>query len=60
MALSESCLWKLSRALQLHVRNFHIEFYEYPTNDLLADTGSDTKRQAGECAGRSVCYLNKT
>ena len=52
--------WKLSRARQMRVKNFHIEFYENPNNDLLVDTGSDTKRQAGECAGHSLCYLNKS
>jgi len=56
VTLSESCLRKLSRAWQLNVKNCDIEFYENPTNDLLADT----KRQAGECPGLSVCYLNKT
>jgi hypothetical protein len=59
VTLSESCLWKLSRARKLHVKNCDIEFYENPTNDLFADTGSDTKGQADECPGRSVCYVIK-
>jgi hypothetical protein len=56
VTLSESCLWKLSRAAQLHVKSCVIEYYENPTNGLLADT----KGEAGEYPGLSVCYLNKT
>jgi hypothetical protein len=57
---SESCISKLTRARQLHVKNCHIDFHETPSKDLFGDTEPDTKGQADECAGRSVCSLKTT